>query len=337
MNEVVSPVLAQAAHLALHAPSVFNTQPWRWRVGAGSLELYADRDRHLGIVDADDRLITMSCGAALHHARAAILAAGHQAEVDRWPEVEQPDLLARLRLAGSHRPCADELDMAYAITARRTDRRAFADTPVPADLVARLRAVAEAEGVHLHLVRDGQMPMLAIAAVRAAGVQLADPEYRTALIRWTNRPQWSGDGVPPRTAVQPAPRRVPVREFSVDPHAGLDPGPGQDHGAVYAILFGELASRTGKLSGDCDTAVSWLRAGEALSAVLLTAAAHGLAATPMTDVVEVPATREMLRQVLSGLGHPYAAVRIGVPMPGATAPPATPRRPASAVIEYETG
>jgi hypothetical protein len=216
--------------------------------------------------------------------------------------------------------------MAYAITTRHTDRRAFADTPVPGDLVARLRAVVEAEGVHLHLVRDGQMPMLAIAAARAAGVQLTDPEYRVALMRWTNRPQWSDDGVPPATAVQSSPRRVPVREFSIDPRAGMDPGPGQDRGAVYAILF-----------GDSDDPVSWLPAGEAMSAVLLTAAAHGLAAAPMTDVIEVPATREMLRQVLSGLGHPYAALRIGIPMLSAADPPATPRRPAGAAIEYATG
>jgi hypothetical protein len=79
VNDVVSPVLAEAAHLALHAPSVFNTQPWRWRVGADSLRLYADRDRHLGIVDPDDRLITMSCGEALHHARAAGAAIEYEA------------------------------------------------------------------------------------------------------------------------------------------------------------------------------------------------------------------------------------------------------------------
>jgi nitroreductase len=325
MDHVVSPVLAEAARLALHAPSVFNTQPWRWRVGTDGLELYADRDRHLGLVDPDDRLITMSCGTALHHARTAIAAAGYGAEVDRWPDAEEPDLLARIRLAGPRRPSADELDLAYVIPTRHTDRRAFADTPVPADLLSRLRVLAEVEGVHLHLVRDGQMPMLAIAATEAAGTQLADPEYRSTLIRWTNRPQWSGDGVPQGTAVQPAPRRVPVREFSIDPRAGTDPGPGQDRGARYAILF-----------GDDDDPVCWLGAGEGLSAVLLTAAAHGLATAPMTDVVEVPATREMLRQMLSGPGHPYAALRIGIAIPRSTDLPRTPRRPASAVIEYET-
>jgi nitroreductase len=325
MNDVITApeVLADAAHQALRAPSAFNSQPWRWRVWGDRLELYADRDRRLDAVDPDDRLITMSCGATLHHARVALAAAGYRAEIHRWPDVDQPDLLARVRIAGRHRPSADELDMAYAITTRHTDRRAYSDTPVPATLIARLHAAAEAEGVHLHRVRDGQMPMLAIAAVRAAGLQLTDPEYRSALIRWTHRPQWSGDGVPPATAVRPAPRRVPVREFALDPRAGADPGPGHDRGAVYAILF-----------GDGDDPVAWLRAGEALSAVLLAAAAHGLASAPMTDVVEVPATREILRQLLAGLGYPFAAVRLGIAIPAAGEPPVTPRRPTRETVEY---
>jgi nitroreductase len=325
MNDVIPApeVLADAAHQALRAPSAFNTQPWRWRLAGDRLDLYADRDRWLGAVDPDHRLITMSCGAALHHARVAIAAAGHRAEVRRWPDVEEPDLLARVRLAGPHRPSADELDMAYALATRRTDRRAYSDTPVPATLIARLHAAAEAEGVHLHRVRDGQMPILAVAAVRAAGLQLTDPAYRGVLIRWTNRPQWAGDGVPSGAAVQPAPRRVPVREFALDPRAGVEPGPGHDRGAVYAILF-----------GDGDDPAAWLRAGEALSAVLLTAAAHGLAGSPITDVVEVPATREILRQLLARLGHPFAAVRLGIAIPAAGEPPATPRRAARETIEY---
>ncbi|MBX6355373.1 MAG: nitroreductase family protein [Micromonosporaceae bacterium] len=319
-------VLTAAAQLALRAPSAFNTQPWRWLVRTSSLELHADRDRHLGAVDPEDRLITMSCGAALHHARIALAAAGHDVHICRWPEPGQPDLLARIWLAGPHRPSAGEVDLAHAITTRRTDRRAFADTPVPADLVARLRAAAETEGVHLHVVRERELPVLARAATRAASVQLADPEYRSTLIRWTNRPRWSGDGVPPANAVRPAPRRVPVRELSIDPHAGVAAGSGQDRATVYTILF-----------GDCDDRGSWLRAGEALSAVLLTAAAHGLAAAPMTDVVEVPASREALRQMLSGSGHPYAGVRVGVPPLRAADQPATPRRPASAAIDHEKG
>ncbi len=325
MNDVstTSGVLMNAARLALHAPSAFNAQPWRWRVGADRLELYADRDRRLDVVDPDDRLITMSCGAALHHARVAIAAAGHRPEVRRWPGADRPDLLARVQLGGSHHPTGDELDMAYAITTRHTDRRAYSDTPVPASSVDRLRAAAEAEGIGLYVVPEGQMPMLAIAAVQAAGLQLADPDYRKALLHWTSRPQWTGDGVPQSSAVQPIPRRVPVRDFAIDPLSGVDPGPGHDRGAIYGIFYGAA-----------DNPVAWLSAGEALSAVLLTAVGHGLSTAPMTDVIEVDSTRELLRQMLAGAGQPYLALRVGVAVLADAEPPYTPRRAAHEIIEY---
>jgi hypothetical protein len=64
---------------------------------------------------------------------------------------------------------------------------------------------------------------------------------------------------------------------------------------------------------------------------------YGLSAAPMTDVVEVPATRVLLRGVRYGLDHPYAALRTGVPMVRTTDLPAVPHRPAGSVIEFETG
>jgi nitroreductase len=311
-------VLTNAAKLALHAPSVFNTQPWKWIVGTDHLDLYADEERVLGVTDPAGRLLTISGGAALHHARAALAAAGYRTEVQRLPDRSQPDLLARVRLAGTHRPTIDELVIADAIT----DRRAYADTPVPDRLTARIRAAAE--GTHLHLVRYDQMPMLAIAAGRAGDLEMADPAYRSQLIRWTNRPAWSGDGVPPATAVRPAARRVPVREFNLDPQAGIDPGEGHDRGAVYAILF-----------GDNDHPANWLHAGEALSAVLLTATADGLATEPISDVIEVTHTREMIRGLLAGIGHPYLVLRLGIAVPTATDLPRAPRRDATQTIHYD--
>jgi nitroreductase len=301
MPTTTTTVLTNAAKLALNAPSVFNTQPWRWVVGTDHLDLYADQERVLGVTDPHGRLFTISGGVALHHARAALAAAGYRTDVQRLPDPSQPDLLARVRLAGPHQPSADELLAAGAITTRHTDRRAYADTPVPERLTTRIRAAAEGEGAHLHLVRYDQMPMLAIAVGRAGDLEMADPAYRSQLIHWTSRPARHGDGVPLATAVRPAPRRVPVREFSIDPRAaGLDPGAGHDRGAVYAILF-----------GDDDHPADWLRAGEALSAVLLTATSDGLSTEPISDVIEVTHTRELVRGLLSGIGYPYLVLRLG--------------------------
>src|SRR5690606_24034874 len=113
-----------------------------------------------------------------------------------------------------------------AIPVRRTDRRPFADEPVPSDILEALDRAAAAEGVRLHRVRMSQMPMLAIAVSLAAASEMGNPAYRTELMRWTNRPEWSNDGVPAATAVEKVPRRVPVRQFAVNSHQALTVAPG---------------------------------------------------------------------------------------------------------------
>jgi nitroreductase len=315
-------VLAEAAQVARRAPSVFNTQPWRWRVGGAELELYGDHGRQLE-VDPAGRMLTISCGAALHHARVALAASGHTATVDRLPDPDRPDLFARIRVTGAHEPDIADLALCEAIGRRQTDRRGFADSRVPDVVVARLRATAEEQGAGLYVVRDEQLPMLAAAVAWAGELELADPDYRAELIRWTNRPLWSGDGVPVATAVHTTPRRVPVREFSLGPQDGMDPGPGSDRGAVYTILH-----------GDQDDTLGWLRAGEALSAVLLAATAVGLRAAPASDAIEVTATRELLRGQLSGLGYPFLVLRFGFGVVSCSTP-ATPRRDRSEIIDEQ--
>jgi hypothetical protein len=74
--EVPMTPLEQAARAAQHAPSVFNTQPWRWRITGESMELFADSDRRVDSIDRDSRLLLLSCGTALHHARTHLGVAG---------------------------------------------------------------------------------------------------------------------------------------------------------------------------------------------------------------------------------------------------------------------
>ena len=54
---------------AVRAPSVHNTQPWRFHVGPAGLELHADRSRQLPAVDPFGRELLISCGAALYGLR----------------------------------------------------------------------------------------------------------------------------------------------------------------------------------------------------------------------------------------------------------------------------
>src|SRR3954469_23213629 len=118
-------VLEQAALASLHAPSVFNTQPWTWRVAGDTLELYADPTRKLDVTDPEGRLLILSCGAALHHARTALAADGWSATVQRCPDNSRPELLARLEVGKEVPPDPEAQRMAAAIPRRHTDRRAF--------------------------------------------------------------------------------------------------------------------------------------------------------------------------------------------------------------------
>src|SRR3954447_4510385 len=91
--------LAEAARAAGRAPSIHNTQPWRWQIRDGVADLYAERTRQLRESDPDGRMLITSCGAALHHACVALAAEGYTPDVTPMPDPDQPDLLARVTVA----------------------------------------------------------------------------------------------------------------------------------------------------------------------------------------------------------------------------------------------
>ncbi|AGZ42709.1 Acg family FMN-binding oxidoreductase [Actinoplanes friuliensis] len=314
-----SEALEAAALAALHAPSVYNTQPWRWRISGDTMTLHADHRRELAVADPDGRLLLLSCGAALQHARTALAAAGWQAAVERMPE---PGVLARLTFTGEKPADPRAQRLAAAIVVRHTDRRAYAARPVPEPLLDGLRRIVEAEGAYLHVVRRDQVPLLAVAAEAAGNTELADPAYREELRQWTSRPAAAGDGVPATTAVRQELRRVPVRDFAPDGDAGLSAGDGHDTGSAYVVVFG---------SGD--RPLNLLCGGEAMSALLLAATADGLATAPLSDTIEVAWSRQLMRDLLSGVGEPYLAVRLGYPADDAE-PGTAPRRAPADVIEF---
>jgi nitroreductase len=316
-------VLEAAARASLRAPSVFNTQPWKWRITGDTMELRADPGRRLQVTDPDSRLLLLSCGGALYHARIALAAAGRAVTVDRLPIQDQPDLLARLRLGGPAPADPQAVDLTAAISRRHTDRRAFGDRPVSEQTLTELRRIVESQGAYLHVVPHDQVPMLGISSEQAADTESGNPAYRAELTEWTNRPAWTGDGVPPATAVEPTLRRVPIRNFAPQGADVLPAGDDHDKGAEYVILFGLD-----------DRPIDLLRGGEALSALLLKATAAGLSTAPLTEAVEVAWPRYLLRELLSDVGEPYVAVRLGYLNSG-QALPATPRRAATETITVE--
>src|SRR5262249_15620700 len=99
-TDTATNALTEAAVAAGRAPSIHNTQPWHWQVRDGIADLRAQRQRQLLESDPDGRMLTISCGTALHHALVALAAQGFAAEVRRFPDASDPDLLARVTLSG---------------------------------------------------------------------------------------------------------------------------------------------------------------------------------------------------------------------------------------------
>src|SRR6478735_12602940 len=87
-------VLKQVVALACRAPSLHNSQPWRWTADSAGLHLYVDRARNLSSTDKSGREALISCGAVLDHLRVAAAAAGFTAHVARFPNPNNLDHLA---------------------------------------------------------------------------------------------------------------------------------------------------------------------------------------------------------------------------------------------------
>ena len=316
-------VLRAAAEAAQIAPSIHNTQPWRFVVGAERLELWADRRRWLPLLDPDGHMLLLSCGAALHQVGVALAATGWQFGVDRsGADHLANEPLAVVRLTGRQDQSPSATRRFQATLVRQTDRRAVTTEPVPAAAVAAIRAAVEAQGAGLHVVPADHRAELAATVERAQRIESDDPARRAEQAHWVGGRRREGTGVPDSVIpAWPPPTTVPERDFG---HLGtLAAGHRHDTAAVYAILF-----------GDGDRPVDWLRAGEALDAAWLEAVQRGLALLPYSAPTEVLAAREVMRRLLAGVGYPYIAVRLGRADVDLAGPPVTPRLdPAETVHE----
>ncbi|RDI55295.1 Acg family FMN-binding oxidoreductase [Nocardia mexicana] len=310
--------LCSALALAVRAPSVHNSQPWLWRIGDGTVHLYADTGRHLPHTDPDQRDLVLSCGAALHHLRVAARGLGWETVVHRLPNPADPDHLAAVEFHSST-PTPDAVRAVRAITRRRTDRRRYTSWEVPEAYLAAITAAGAANGVLVYDVDAGAARVQLLRAFeRAAWDHARDFSYGAELAQWSGR-HASAEGVPARSAVSAD--VATVRPFS---NPGLPQAVYRDAAAADRMLL---------LSTSGDDRISRLRAGEATSAVLLTATALGLASCPLTEPLEVPDVRRRIRtDILGDSGFPQLIVRIGWAATSSDEVPRTPRRPVDDVV-----
>ncbi|MGV0645185.1 NAD(P)H nitroreductase [Mycolicibacterium sp. XJ2546] len=321
-TRVEQDVIKDVVQLACRAPSLFNSQPWRWVAEADTLQLFLDKDRVLYSTDHSGREALLGCGAALDHLRVASAAAGWQANVDRLPNPNNPLHLASIDfrpmelITEGHRRRAD------AILRRRTDRLPLT-APPDWDLVqAQLHRSVTSRAVRLDVIADELRPELAHASRLTESLRLYDTSYHSELSWWTG-PFESIDGVPHSTLVSDSEaERVDIgRDFPRVPHE------------ARRLEFGYDQSKILVLSTHANDRTSVLECGEMLSAVLLEATMQSLATCPLTHITELWASRDIVSSLIGQTTTPQILVRVGVAPAHEDPPPPTPRRPIDEVLE----
>jgi nitroreductase len=317
----VTHALVEAATTAGYAPSIHNTQPWRWRLTGNILDLFTERGRVLDVTDPDARLATVSCGVALHHARMSLAAQGWHVTVTRMPEHADPDHLAHLRIDGRTPIDLPSVLHLRTVPLRHTDRRPVTGPPVGSQELAAITAAVETEDTWLHTLRPDQVIELASAADHAQRTEAEDSAWQDELAYWIGGTRPAGTGIPDAAIPARATRTtVPSRAFGH--HGDLPISAEHDKAAVFVMLHGRA-----------DEPLNWLRAGEALSAGWLTATEHGVSVLPHSAPIEVIATRQALRAMIASVGHPYLVLRLGTIDPADAGPPHAPRLPVDQIIE----
>jgi nitroreductase len=323
MTIVGDEVFAAAVSAAIRAPSMHNTQPWQFRRREDGIDVIADDTRRLPVADPTGWAMRIACGAAVFNLRLAFAIHGLAPQVRLRPEPGDPSLLARVTAGPTHSPTPTERQLYAAVPRRHSNRAPFAPEPVPADVRAQLPQAAQAEGAWLELL-IGPAAVGAVAEViHSANLILQrQTAYRSELTAWTRADDAGVDGVP-ADAGGPSPEPhhlLPHRPFAAP---GSRPGPGLEPEPLVAIL-----GTPGNLPGD------QLTAGQALQHILLTITDAGLAASLLSQPIEVVTAREQLRIALGRYGTPQMVLRIGYGQPGRP----TPRRlPSDTLVDRHTG
>jgi len=313
-------VLRRIIESAAAAPSIHNTQPWRFTVVADDLlHVEADQDRALWVSDPLARALYLSCGAALFNIKTAIRMTGFNPLVWPLPDPEHaPTVVAAVQAEPGRPPAFAERELYEAIWRRHTDRNPFTSEPISGSVVVALERAAGLEFATLRMLTTSEAAIVLDLAAKASTELARDVAHTIELQRWiaTNS---SREGIPAE-ALPSTPRRdpAPVRgDLSAASPAIARPSADYEESPQLAVL---TTAR--------DEPADWLRAGQALQRVLLTATAHGVSASFLYQSIELRDMRGDEAPAWPFPETPQMVVRLGY----GGQPAATPRRPLEDVL-----
>lgn len=314
---------------AVLAPSVDNTQPWKFKLHEAGISVYADYGRRLRVADPANRELLMSVGAAIMNIRVAAARFGFACDVHYNQSGDSEEPLAFLALSPG-RPLVDGdpslRGLFGMIVKRRTNRNPFLLSRIPEVILGKFEAVANGLHTSALISTDGAVNR-EVADLVAAAVELQqrDPEFRKELSEWV-RTNWTrkADGMlgaafgvnDVNSLVAPWATKTfdlgRIRATNDRNLCSLAPG--------LIVLYSE------------DSVPAWLEVGEILENLLLTITREGLQYGFFNMPIEVPELRVELRARLGLPSWPQLLLRIGYCLKESAR---SPRRPVEEVLIRE--
>ena len=315
--------ITSAVTLACRAPSLYNCQPWRWVSDGKVIELYADHSRITHATDTSGREVVISCGAALDHLRAAMAARGWDTMTDRFPNPNNPDHLATVDFSPMSFVTDAHRRRAEAILRRHTYRLPMAAPPNWDGFAeTALLSTFSPDDAILTVLPQEARPKLAEASRLTEALRRYDSSYHAELAWWTSGLE-SGEGISPSSLPTPAENRLVGVDRDFPAVSRLEPPPDvtADHATILVLSTWD------------DTSDEVLRCGEVLSTVLLEATMADLATCPLSHMIELAASREIVRELIPLAGLPQLLLRVGRAEPDVESP-VTPHRPVAEVLQF---
>ena len=313
--------LREAVRMATLAANGHNTQPWKFRLHEGRVEILPDLTRRTEVVDPDDHHLYVSLGCASENLTIAARAHGRHADVtlEDGPETKIDIALTR-GTAG--------YDALYeAIPHRQSTRSVYDGRPVARDDIALLAAAAKQDGVSvLFFTEPEQRDAISEFVAEGNSAQMDNPAFVAELRKWLrfspNRAVATGDGLFSACSGNPvAPEWIGSRLFETFFTKHAENAKYLDHirsSAGVAVFIGERPDP-----------VHWIKVGMSFERFALQATALGIRNAHINQPIEVPSLRS---EFARWLGMPDARPDLVVRFGRAPALPMSLRRPVDDVI-----
>jgi hypothetical protein len=316
-----APEMRDFIRYATLAANSHNTQPWRFRISTGAIEILPDFAVRIPVVDPDDHHIFASLGCAAENLSLAAEARGRKGDLT-FNAANEGSVAFRFGVGST-------VDSALfnAIPLRQSTRADYEGKAVSATDLQALAAAATVPGVDLVLITDrGQIDRVRDLILAGNSVQMDDPAFMRELKTWLR--------YNPRQAIDAGDGLFSALTGNPTTPAWLGP-------YLISMFFSakaenekyarQIASSAGiaVFVSQHDNPEHWVLAGRASQRFALQATALGLKHAFINQPVEVARFRPDLAALVGMPGRrPDLVMRFGY----GTALPFSARKPVEAVL-----